>query len=199
MKARIIQQPAKVYSEMTSNNPPFTELMVGTEVEIGEVKKKAGSTWVTVKIPGDQKGYIPGDTKVFTIKLATLLQNEVEVRSGPSAISTVSAKYKKNTKFYLWDTVVQDGITWVKIKDMNGIVGYIDGKTRIKTIPVISKATGKRNMLSGALWCIGGIVVTAITMSMASSGGTYIVAWGAILFGGIQFIQGLVQFLTSPS
>jgi hypothetical protein len=50
---------------------------------------------------------------------------------------------------------------------------------------------GQGAMISGALWCIGGIAVTAITYQAASGGGTYVVAWGAILFGAIQFFRGL--------
>lgn len=51
----------------------------------------------------------------------------------------------------------------------------------------------KKDMLYGALWCVGGILVTAFTYSAASNGGgRYFVAWGAILFGGIQFVRGLV-------
>jgi hypothetical protein len=57
-----------------------------------------------------------------------------------------------------------------------------------------ARSAGLRNMGFGALWCIGGIAVTAVTYSMASQGGgTYIVTWGAILFGGIQFLRGLWQ------
>lgn len=55
---------------------------------------------------------------------------------------------------------------------------------------------GKRNMLFGALWCIGGILVTAFTYSAAASspgGGRYVIAWGAIIFGAIQFFRGLSQ------
>ena len=50
-----------------------------------------------------------------------------------------------------------------------------------------------RNMLIGALWCVGGIVVTAVTYSAASGpgGGTYVVTWGAIVFGFIRFLGGL--------
>lgn len=49
-----------------------------------------------------------------------------------------------------------------------------------------------KDMLYGALWCIGGILVTAITYSAASSsGGTYVVTWGAIIFGAIQFFRGV--------
>jgi hypothetical protein len=54
-------------------------------------------------------------------------------------------------------------------------------------------------MQDGMLWCIGGIVVTAMTFSLAASsgGGIFIIAWGAILFGGLQFLQGLFQYLTA--
>lgn len=53
------------------------------------------------------------------------------------------------------------------------------------------REAGQKDMLYGALWCIGGIVVTVATMSAASGGGTYVVAWGAIVFGAIQFFRGL--------
>ena len=55
------------------------------------------------------------------------------------------------------------------------------------------KERANKDMLYGALWCIGGIIVTAITYSAASGGGTYVIAWGAILFGAIQFIKGVVN------
>jgi hypothetical protein len=54
-------------------------------------------------------------------------------------------------------------------------------------------------MITGALWTIGGIVVTVITYNAASGGGSYVVAWGAILFGFIQLIQGIYQYFTAKS
>ncbi len=51
------------------------------------------------------------------------------------------------------------------------------------------RSAGKRNMRYGALWCIVGTVVTIATYSAASGGGTYVVAWGAIGFGAIQFFR----------
>lgn len=48
-------------------------------------------------------------------------------------------------------------------------------------------------MMIGGLWCIGGIFVTVVTYSAATSrGGVYVVAWGAILFGGYRFLRGLL-------
>lgn len=52
-----------------------------------------------------------------------------------------------------------------------------------------------RNVWVGALTSIVGIVITAVSYSAASSssgGGRYVVAYGAIIFGGIQFVRGLV-------
>jgi len=54
---------------------------------------------------------------------------------------------------------------------------------------------GSKNMLIGALWAIGGTLVTVVTYSAASGGGTYVVTYGAIAVGGIQFLVGLFQYL----
>jgi hypothetical protein len=58
------------------------------------------------------------------------------------------------------------------------------------------RKAGEKKMLSGAMWCVGGIIVTALTYQAAASrpgGGTYIITWGAIVFGAIQFVRGLMQ------
>ena len=47
------------------------------------------------------------------------------------------------------------------------------------------KAQAKKDMLHGGLWCIGGIALTVADIGF--------VFWGAILFGGIQFIKGLTN------
>jgi hypothetical protein len=49
----------------------------------------------------------------------------------------------------------------------------------------------------GRMYVIDGIVVTAATYSaVAQAGGTYFVACGAILFGGIQFLKGLYRAMS---
>jgi hypothetical protein len=53
--------------------------------------------------------------------------------------------------------------------------------------------SGPALMLTGAAWCIGGILVTGVTMMASSFSGFYIVAWGAILFGGLEFLWGLLR------
>lgn len=62
----------------------------------------------------------------------------------------------------------------------------------------VLKEQGRKNMLYGALWCAGGAIVTLVTYDSASKGGgRYIVAWGAIIFGAIQFFRGLMQSSTN--
>ena len=60
------------------------------------------------------------------------------------------------------------------------------------------RSAGLKNMGIGALFCVGGIIATVVTYGMASeSGGTYIIAWGPAIFGGIQFFRGLFQLATA--
>lgn len=57
------------------------------------------------------------------------------------------------------------------------------------------KSAGIKNMLYGALWCIGGLSFTIWTYTSAQPGGRYVLAWGAVVFGAIQFFKGLSQRL----
>jgi hypothetical protein len=58
-----------------------------------------------------------------------------------------------------------------------------------------NRAEGKRNMIVGGLWLVGGIAVTVFTYNSARSGGSYVITWGPMIFGGIQFFRGLGQYL----
>ena len=59
--------------------------------------------------------------------------------------------------------------------------------------PAHTTSDGGNDVVIGGLWLIGGIAVTVGTYMIAeeSGGGRYIVAWGAMLAGGIQFLRGL--------
>ena len=57
------------------------------------------------------------------------------------------------------------------------------------------RVAGRRHMIMGAVVCVIGIVITVWSYAAAeeAGGGSYVVAWGAIVFGAIQFVRGLVQ------
>lgn len=71
--------------------------------------------------------------------------------------------------------LLQKGVTE---QDITRIVDAIEDE-----INEAKKSRAKKDMLYGALWCVGGLVLT-----MAHIG---FIFWGAIVFGGIQFFKGV--------
>jgi hypothetical protein len=80
------------------------------------------------------------------------------------------------------------------------IPGRLPTEGNVAIRPDLRRASLKRalrNMFVGAFVCIAGILVTTLTYKAAVSnpnGGSYIIAWGAILFGAFQFLLGVFQF-----
>jgi hypothetical protein len=68
-----------------------------------------------------------------------------------------------------------------------------NSEARERMTPGSGGNTGQRNMLIGGIICVIGIVVTLGTMAASAGGGSYVVAWGAIVFGGLQFVRGWMQ------
>jgi hypothetical protein len=62
----------------------------------------------------------------------------------------------------------------------SAVVQELEGPIR-----AAKKAQAKKDMLHGGLWCVGG---TALTMAHIG-----FVFWGAIIFGGVQFIKGVTN------
>lgn len=102
------------------------------------------------------------------------------------------------------ERLVQAGMSYAQVKKdlescgLNGedAVSVVDSVFLAKNQTEDLKQAGRKNMLAGALWCIGGIVVTAMTYDAAASsptGGSYVIAWGAIIFGAAQCFRGLAQ------
>jgi len=59
------------------------------------------------------------------------------------------------------------------------------------------KDESQKLLAQGVVWLVGGIAVAAMTYSSPSSSGTYVIAWGAIIFGGVQLVRGLGQSRTA--
>jgi len=54
------------------------------------------------------------------------------------------------------------------------------------------RGAAEKKTVSGALWCIGGIALTLFSYLAAASsptGGHYVIAWGAIVFGAMRFFR----------
>lgn len=53
----------------------------------------------------------------------------------------------------------------------------------------------RRRMLSGLLWCVGGLAVTSASYWFADAGGKFSVFYGAVIYGIYDFLVGLVGWL----
>lgn len=198
MKARIIDTQVKVYSSLDANAVSLATLPEGSEIEFGGAKRKAGKLWIPITLSTGQQAFIPGETKLFIIRQGSLLQNTVDLHAEPSSSSFVKQQLNRNSKFYILQVVKGDGQDWVKVRDMSGSEGYIDGNTRIRVMPQKTKAQGRKSILSGVMWVIAGLVITFSGSSPASSG-FYLFGYVAILFGLIILILGIVQTVTAPA
>lgn len=59
------------------------------------------------------------------------------------------------------------------------------------------RKAAQRQMLIGGAVCLIGLAITILSYNAAASnprGGSYVIAWGAVIFGGIQFFRGLSQY-----
>lgn len=58
----------------------------------------------------------------------------------------------------------------------------------------IRKRKAKKDIWIGAAWCFGGLAISIFTYTMAMErGGSYFMTWGAVVFGGVQMIRGLIN------
>jgi hypothetical protein len=62
--------------------------------------------------------------------------------------------------------------------DIDAIIDNVEGE-----VVAARKAKGQKEMLYGALWCLGGIILTAANIGY--------IFWGAIIFGAIRFFRGV--------
>lgn len=199
MKARILDPHVKVYSSIDENSVSIATLLEGSEIEYSATKKKAGKLWVPITLSTGQQAYIPGDTHIFAIREGALMQNSADVHAEPSAESVTTQQLGMNAKFTILQRVNQDGQIWMRIRDINGSEGFISGDTRIRVAQLKTKAAGMKNVVSGVMWLVVGLLLNFSGIAATSGGSFTILGYGAILFGAVMLISGLVQYFTAQA
>lgn len=63
-------------------------------------------------------------------------------------------------------------------------------RERIHQLGQLEQKQAGKDVLYGALWLGGGLIITLISLSNGRGG---VIAYGAIIFGGIQFFRGLMK------
>jgi hypothetical protein len=139
-----------------------------------------------------KNNYVPEVIEIITDILAE--RNKLP----ETVMSEIKARHEKEEKYtYAAEMLLKLGKSPVEAEQIL-INDGMDENTSEQVLKNLAadeaKRNSKKNMLWGAVWCIGGILVTALTYSNASSGGgSYVVAWGAIVFGAVQFFKGLLN------
>ena len=196
-KAKILDERVAVRADMDPRAPVVMDVDAGDEVDLGKVRERDGQPWVKVRLRDGSSGYLPGDTKVMVMKETALLQEEVEVHASPTMQSPLQRRFKKGERFYLLDVVKNDAEEWVRVRDFSGEEGFIPGETRIRVIENKTHIRGAVHMFIGAMACTLGIIGTGIPFSGTTGhGGIQVIAWGAAVFGALQFLLGFYQVLT---
>jgi len=196
MKFRM-DQAQRLYSRPDLAAFTATEIALGEEVEIGSVTKSNGETFCPVRRSNGQCGYIPGDTRGSLIKSMTIDQPEAVVYSSPNMHSWMRLRH--NARIFVYPGVVENGAgKFVQIRDGQGNLGYIDIDTRVKAVVEVTRKVALHNVTQGAAYCIGGLIATGLGLAISSHvGGFFMVFWGAVIFGAIQFFKGLGQLATA--
>ena len=196
MKIKILQDDAQLYAQVETESTPIRVLQKGEFAELGKVTKARSLQWVELTLADGTHGFILGTTRTFSLMNATINQGKAQMY-GTAARGQVIAELRKGTLLEFLDLIEANGETWIYVRDKTGRQGYIEGTTKILQKARVTKQTGVTNMLVGGGFFVVGTIITIATLNSSSSTGY--ICWGAILFGAIQFIQGLIQFLTAPA
>jgi hypothetical protein len=65
----------------------------------------------------------------------------------------------------------------------------------LHTMRLEAKSKGREKMIHGALWCAGGAALMATTYLMVDARVVLILAWGAVGFGAVNFLLGLIRYV----
>lgn len=87
------------------------------------------------------------------------------------------------------DQVVAEGVQW---RQRNPDHVPIDPDAPAGAAGASTRQRLNVQIVIGAILCLGGVSVTVLSCMLAAPGGTYVVAWGAIIFGAIQVFRGAI-------
>ena len=196
MKAMVLDPQTVLYSMPDATAPHTAYLDAGQELEVTSSNLYNNERWASVSLPDGRRGYLPPTTRLQRLQMMRL-QLSVDAHVEPSEASPVLERLTWGSTVVVLGVPVDGDQRWIAVCGPSGKKGFIPRDTPMEDAAQAARgaARAKRNMIVGGAWCGGGIAVTAITYMNASGGGTYVVTWGAIIFGGYQFLKGLLAYM----
>lgn len=195
MKTVLTDEQVLVYSSTEENNISIATLHKGDAMELGKVTKKNKKTWVEITLPGNQKGYIPGDTKIFTIRKAQLASKSVDMMDAPSRTANLVKTYTKGATFDVVFIETTDNENWFKLVDQTGQSGYIlTTGSKLRVVQESTKSSALRNIITGLIFTVIGVVMTFLNSNDPTGTSLVYVSYAVIFFGLLQIGQGAVEY-----
>ncbi len=194
MKAILIDEEVHIYSSTDGQSISIATMHKGDEMELGKVSQKNRKTWVEISLPGDQKGYIAGDTKIFQIRKTTVANAAVDLKKAPEENAETIKTLLKGTSLTVFGVEGTDESgKWFRVRDESNIEGYIPTPTKLRVLPEVSSSSAIRNIVTGFIFAgIGGFL--AFSDANAGSNMQWI-SYAVIFFGLLQLGQGVAEYI----
>ena len=196
MRAKLVDDTVKIYAEPQDQSLSIATLNKDDEFEMGKVTRKKKDVWVEVTLPGGQTGYLPGGTKIFTLKKIQTLTDNIELREEANAESPIIKSLPKNSIVTAIGVDNSDSKGWVKILDGEGVTGFVRGDAKIRLYQEPTKEGARKLILTGGAFVIFAAVYyyfTVIATKTASN--MQILIAVIVIFGLIQCGQGVMQLM----
>lgn len=195
MKAILTDEDALVYGSTEDDSISIATVHKGDEVDLGKVIRKKGKVWVEIALPGNQNGYIPGDTKIFAIRKGQVSNKTADLVDSPSPTATVLKTLKKG------DIVTVNGIekndegSWFKALDDSGANGFISTSAKLKVVPEYTRSGATKNMITGLVFVVIGVGLAIMNFKSASASLAIYIAYAVVFFGLLQGGQGVFEYI----
>jgi hypothetical protein len=128
-----------------------------------------------------------GNSNETLVKILTVKRDQYEPEALDAAQQELDKRGLKLSDFAVSsEKPLYSEATYASQYTINGTNTQTGTRPDINSIyDEARKKQANKDMLYGALWCVGGIIAT-----MSDIGAIF---WGAIIFGGIQFFKGLIN------
>jgi hypothetical protein len=108
-------------------------LRKGDEFTIKKTARVDGRPWTTVQLPSGVTGFLLGDVPVRAVEEARLAQTGAAIRQRPEEGAPATSTLAQGALFWILDRAGDSG-GWMRVRDEQGNVGYLDARTRfVKT------------------------------------------------------------------
>jgi hypothetical protein len=193
MRAIMIEESVRVYSEAKEGAISIFSLRKGDEVETGKVIRKKKESWVEVTLDSGQTGFISGQTRIFVVRKIELM-TETELFDAPSEKANLIKAMPKGTIVSAIGVEKEDKNVWYLVREENGGQGYVNGRSKYKVYQEATIGGGRKLMITGGVFAVMGLVFLVVSMGQQSTSSSLFLIIGLIGLGLVQVVQGVLQY-----